>query len=776
MKSSLLAAVFVGLFGIRVEAAPVDYTREIKPLLQATCVKCHGATSQKSDLRLDTAAAALKGGVSGPSIVPGKSAESILIQTVEGTHDYVPKMPYKRPPLDAAQIGLLKKWIDEGAKAPDDEKPSDDRHWAFIAPEKRPLPDVGVKHPIDAFVLARLKKDGLSFSAPADKRTLIRRIYLDLLGVPPTPAQVQAFLANQDENAALQLVDEVLKSPHYGERWGRWWLDQARYADSNGYSIDAPRQIWKYRDWVVAALNEDMPFDRFTVEQLAGDLIPEATESQKIATGFHRNTQINQEGGIDVEQFRIESVVDRVGTTATVWMGLTVACAQCHDHKFDPISHKEYYQLFAFFNNQTEPTLRVIDGDVDPKELDMDVKELEGKLKAYFKEHADEYAKWEDELGPMSKSLFTPEAKKAIEVAKEKRTFEHTRALFQVGPGAGDQDYRAVNERYLELVALQKGGVTTLVMQEMPEPRKTHILIKGDFTRPDAQVQEGIPAILPPLKTEGKPTRLELARWLMSKDNPLTARVIVNRVWQQYFGRGLVETENDFGTMGSPPSHPELLDWLAVDFRDSGWSLKHLHKLIVTSKTYQQTSSVSKGNKGLAVDPKNYLLWRQTRLRLDAEIVRDVSLAASGLLSEKMNGPPVYPPIPDGVLGLGQVKRPWPLSKGEDRYRRGLYTFVFRSTPPPSLSVFDAPEGFSSCTRRIRSNTPLQALTLLNDAAYFEFAQALTKIIERDGLSSAFERCTSRLPTKEESELLAGLDPLSQARVLLNLDETITRE
>ncbi|WP_254510976.1 PSD1 and planctomycete cytochrome C domain-containing protein [Anatilimnocola floriformis] len=765
------------LFAVSLSAAePVDYLRDIKPVIQAACVKCHGKLTQKSDLKLDTAAAAIAGGVSGPSIVPGKSAESIFIQTIEGKHDYVPKMPYKRPPLDAAQVALLKRWIDEGAKAPADEQPSDDRHWAFIAPKKAPLPDVGVKHPIDAFVVARLKQDKLELSSPAAKHTLIRRLYLDLLGLPPTPAQVAAFVADDSPQAWERAVDQVLESPHYGERWGRWWLDQARYADSNGYSIDAPRQIWKYRDWVVSALNRDLPFDQFTVEQLAGDLLADATEPQKIATGFHRNTQINQEGGIDPEQFRIESVIDRVGTTGTVWLGLTIACAQCHDHKFDPISHKEYYQLFAFFNNQSEPTLRVIDGDVDPKEVDAEIKELEQKLKAYFKKYADDYAKWEEELGPMSRSLFTPEATKAIAIEKKKRSFEHTRALFQVGPGAADQDYRAINERYLELVALQKGGVTTMVMEEMKQPRKTTIFLKGDFTRPDAEVTEGVPAVLPPLKTEKRPNRLQLANWLVTAENPLTARVIVNRVWQQYFGRGLVETENDFGTMGSPPTHPELLDWLAVDFRDNGWSLKKLHKLIVTSDTYRQSSTVTPQSRGLVVDPKNYLLWRQTRLRLDAEIVRDVSLAASGLLAEKQGGPPVYPPIPEGVLGLGQVKRPWPLSKGDDRYRRGLYTFVFRATPPPSLSVFDAPEGFSTCTRRIRSNTPLQALSLLNDAAHFEFAQSLEKVIQKDGLVVAFERCVSRPPTMQEKELLSKLDTLSQARVLLNLDETITRE
>ncbi len=773
---SALIWFLVGPLVAELRAAPVDYVREIKPLLQATCVKCHGASTQKSDLKLDTAAAALKGGVSGPSIIPGKSAESSLIQSIEGKHEYVPKMPYKRPPLDAAQITLLKKWIDEGAKAPADEKPSDDRHWAFVAPIKRPLPETGTQQPIDAFIRARLAKENLTPSPTAEKRTLIRRVYLDLIGLPPTPQQVEAFVSDNDPKAWENVIDEVLQSPHYGERWGRWWLDQARYADSNGYSIDAPRQIWKYRDWVIEALNRDLPFDQFSIEQLAGDLLPAATEPQKIATGFHRNTQINQEGGIDPEQFRIESVIDRVGTTGTVWLGLTIACAQCHDHKFDPISHKEYYQFFAFFNNQSEPTLKVIDKGVNPAIIDAELKQLEAKLTQYMAGQQDEFAAWEKDLGEMSKKLLSQDALKYLAVAPEERNFTHKRTLFAAGPGAADQAFRALNERYAELSTLLSGGVTSMVLQEMPQPRKTTIFLKGDFTRPDAVVQEGVPAILPALTSAARPNRLDLAKWIVSTDNPLTARVLVNRIWQQYFGRGLVETENDFGTMGSAPSHPELLDWLAVDLRENGWSLKKLHRLIMTSDTYRQSSSALAGNRGLAVDPKNYLLWRQTRLRLDAEIVRDVSLAASGLLSPKLGGPPVFPPIPEGVLGLGQVKRAWAQSKGEDRYRRGLYTFVFRATPPPSLSVFDAPEGFSTCTRRIRSNTPLQALTLLNDASYFEFAQALEKIIVRNGLAAAFQRCVSRSPTTEETELLKKLDSLTQARVLLNLDETITRE
>lgn len=629
----------------------------------------------------------------------------------------------------------------------------------------------------------------MKLSPPAAPETLLRRLHLDLTGLPPAPQQ-------KKEPEIATAADSLLQSSHYGERWARWWLDQARYADSNGYSIDAPRSMWPYRDWVINALNQDMPFDQFTLEQIAGDLLPKPSREQLIATGFHRNTQINQEGGIDKEQFRIESVFDRVATTGTVWLGLTIGCAQCHDHKFDPISHREYFQLYAFLNNQDEPTLSVPDPSLDSAKLTAEQKSLQARITAYIKDHQDAFAEWESELGPASRKLLSKDQQKALTLPAEKRSFYQQRALFTAGPGAADQAYRSLNERLTEVDALLRNGATTLVMKELPQPRKTTIYIKGDFTRPSDEVGPAVPAVLHPLPEGTKRDRLALAHWLVDAKNPLTARVTVNRVWQQYFGRGLVETENDFGTMGTLPTHPELLDWLAVDFMEHGWSLKHLHKLIVTSATYQQSSNQPAEKERLAhVDPDNRLLWRQSRLRLDAEVVRDTSLAASGLLSPKMGGPPVYPPIPDGVLSLGQVKRSWPLSKGEDRYRRGLYTFIFRATPPPALSVFDAPDGFSTCTRRIRSNTPLQALTLLNDSACVEFAQALAsrlmqaKKADADRITHAFELCLSRQPTKGESRALnrlleaerqAGADESKTweafSRVMLNLDETITRE
>lgn len=766
--------------------AVVDYTTQIKPLLQQHCVKCHGARTQKSGLRLDTAAAARTGGKRGSAL------PELTIQVISGTHAEIPQMPYKRGPLDSAQVMLVRQWIAEGAHAPADEKPSDDRHWAFIAPVKAPLPAGGAAHPIDAFIGERLTKAGLKPAPQAARETLLRRLHLDLVGLPPTPQELAAFTADKDASVE-ELAQKLLRSPHYGERWGRWWLDQARYADSNGYSIDAPRSMWPYRDWVVNALNRDLPYDEFTLEQLAGDLLPKATQEQVIATGFHRNTQINQEGGIDKEQFRIESVFDRVATTATVWLGLTVGCAQCHDHKFDPISQREYYQFYAFLNNQDEPTLTVADPNFDRPALEKEQKQLEARVTAYMQERQATFTEWEAELGPASRALLNKEQQKALKVPAANRTFGQRRALFTAGPGAADQEYRSINERLTEVETRLRNGTTTLVMKELAQPRKTTLYIKGDFTRPAEGVEPAVPAVLHPLPEGTKPDRLALARWLVDARNPLAARVLVNRVWQQYFGRGLVETENDFGTMGSLPTHPELLDWLAVDFMEHGWSLKHLHQLIVTSATYQQASTLAADK--ARIDPDNRLLWRQNRLRLDAEVVRDASLATSGLLSTKMGGPPVYPPIPDGVLSLGQVKRAWPLSKGADRYRRGLYTFIFRATPPPALSVFDAPDGFSTCTRRIRSNTPLQALTLLNDSACVEFAQALAGRLIKEAktdegrLAQAFQLCVSRTPQERERQALLRLLETERkagakegaaweavARVMLNLDETITRE
>src|SRR5438876_679388 len=745
-------ALALALVGV---AAPVDYVRDVKPIFAENCCRCHGASQHKGGLRLDTAAFALKGGETGPAFKPGNSTGSLIVQAIKGIHQEIPRMPYKKRALSDAQIVMIEQWIDQGAQAPADEQPEKSKHWAFVPPERPATPSVKrhawVRNSIDAFILARLEKDGIAPSPEADRVTLIRRLSLDLLGLPPTPEELEEFLRDTRPDAYERWVDRLLASPHYGERWGRWWLDAARYADSNGYSIDAPRQIWKYRDWVIDALNRDLPFDQFALWQLAGDLLPDATLEQKIATGFHRNTQINQEGGIDPEQFRVESVVDRVNTTATVFLGLTLACAQCHDHKFDPFTQREYYQMFAFFNSSEHdghgrgdfgPVLELPTA-AEKKSLEthrQHVQQMESELKRYADELREKAGAWEAGLDDAARQKFKEDVQAALAIQPDHRTAAQKNVVFAAFRDQ-DEGCKILRERLKKLKSDTPKVTTTLVMRELPEPRETHVFIKGDFTRPGEKVNPAVPAVLPPLvasAARAQPfNRLDLARWIVATNNPLTARVIVNRVWQQYFGKGIVETENDFGTQGSPPSHPELLDWLAsellepaADHAANRWSLKHLHRLIVTSAVYRQSSQARPDLRD--IDPNNRLLARQSRLRLDAEIVRDACLASAGLLSSKMGGPSVNPPQPDGVMTLGQSKHPWKPSAGEDRYRRGIYTQFYRATPHPALNVFDAPDAFSACTRRLRSNTPLQALTLLNDRQFYELAQALAARVLRE--------------------------------------------
>jgi mono/diheme cytochrome c family protein len=837
-------------------AVAVDYVREVKPIFAEHCYRCHGASQQKGELRMDTAALALKGGENGPAFKAGKSAESLIVQAIKGEHDSISRMPYKKPPLSDEQIALIAKWIDEGASAPADEQPESNVHWAFVKSERPKAPEVQQKdwarNAIDHFILAKLEKEKIKPSPEADRVTLMRRVCLDLTGLPPSVEEVDAFVKDTSPDAYERLVERLLKSPHYGERWGRHWLDVARYADSNGYSIDAPRSIWKYRDWVINALNRDTPFDQFTIEQLAGDLLPNATLEQKIATGFNRHTQINQEGGIDPEQFRVESVMDRVNTTATAFLGLTVACAQCHDHKFDPISQKEYYQFYAFFNTTINDGhgkgapdgMLEIPGEQEPVEsLEKEREEAEADLDRYLDTKGSELVKWEQALTEEEKGKLKPDVLAALKVTFSERTTKQKRIVYAVFRG-DDAEFKQRNTKLTRLERRQPKPITTLVMVEEKQPRDTTVFIKGDFTRPGRKVKPGVPEILHDLKPKAtaankgtqvhglaaageaveaaKPerlTRLDLAKWIVDPENPLTPRVTVNRIWQQYFGRGIVETENDFGTQGIPPTNPELLDWLAnelispSDKNVKPWSLKHIHRLIVTSATYRQSSKV---RSDLAnIDANNKLLARQNRLRLDSEIVRDVGLSASGLLNAKIGGPSVFPPQPAGVMTLGQVKREWKPSNGPDRYRRGMYTFFWRATPHPALTVFDAPDAFSTCTRRIRSNTPLQSLTLLNDEAFVEFSQGMaTRVLGEPGtddqrLTRAFRCALSRSPSAEEKQRLRKLldeelaalkknpeeakqilgskaprdaDPVQLAawttvsRVILNLDETITRE
>ncbi|MGI8604752.1 MAG: DUF1549 and DUF1553 domain-containing protein [Verrucomicrobiales bacterium] len=684
-------------------------------------------------------------------------------------------------------------------------------HWSFIAPVRPAVsalrtPNSALRNPVDAFILARLEKEKIQPSPEADHVTLIRRLSLDLLGLPPTPAEVDEFLNDLRPEAYERLVDRLLASPHYGERWGRHWLDVARYADSNGYSIDAPRSIWKYRDWVIDAHNRDLPFDQFAIEQLAGDMLPKATLDQKIATGFHRNTQINQEGGIDKEQFRIESIIDRVNTTGTAFLGLTIGCCQCHDHKFDPLTQKEFYGLFAFFNNAEEPDLPLAsEEDVSrAKDIDSKVVAYIAALPAGDAGIWDRMLAWERSLTPSQRQALSQAVREAFDVGFDKRTDEQKQTVLTAFIEHADEN--KPHQAAIKEMRTRKPVIfTTMVMREMAKPRRTYFFIKGDFTRDGGTVGPAAPAVLHPLTKAPMPNRLDLARWMVDPQNPLIARVTMNRLWQQHFGKGIVETENDFGTQGIPPSHPELLDWLAAEFMAQNWSLKAMHRIIVNSATYRQSSRARPELNG--VDPNNKLLARQTRFRLDAEVVRDAALSASGLLNRKLGGPSVFPPIPDGVMSLGQVKREWKVSTNEDRFRRGLYTFFFRATPPPALAVFDAPDTFSACTRRIRSNTPLQALTLLNDQQFYELAQGLAARLLGEGpkpdidrLDFAFRLCTSRAPKPDEIQTLQqlleqqmargeglsvvpiGMEPgvftawTIVARVLLNLDESITRE
>jgi mono/diheme cytochrome c family protein len=834
-----------------VKPAAVDYLRDVQPILTKHCVACHGAKKAESDLRLDSGAALKVGGYSGSPVVAHKSAESILIQVVTGNGD-LSSMPPKGDKLSAAEVAVLARWIDAGAPLPQaitdapnsvsakpalDPKKAD--HWAYKPIKVTAPPAVKngtwVRNSIDGYILAKLEAAGLAPSPEAEKAVLIRRLYLDLIGLPPSPAEVEEFLFDNKPGAYERLVDRLLASPHFGERWGRHWLDAARYADSNGYTIDSGRTIWKYRDWVIDALNADMPFDQFTIEQIAGDMLPGATLEQEIATGFHRNTLVNEEGGTDKEQFRVEAVVDRVSTVGTVWLGLTVACARCHDHKYDAISQREFYQLFALLNNCSEPSLTFATEHQSKEEpaLQAEIAQVKKRLAEVDKNSPGRQLGWEkivrEELRKLEKSEDYPETVDvladfiaALDTPVEKRT-EVQKTLLSEKFRKNDVEKVNLDGQLADLNAklkqLKAKITTTLIVREMKTPRESYIHIRGDFLRKGAVVQPGTLAVLPPLKTaDGKPaTRLDLARWLVTRDNPLTPRVTMNRVWQQLFGQGIVGTENDFGTQGDAPTHPELLDYLAQSFVTGGapktpWSLKAMLREIVTSATYRQASHARADL--AAKDPYNKLLGRQARIRLEAETIRDTALAASGLLTREIGGPGVYPPQPEGIYAFTQQRKFWPATEGADRYRRGMYTYFWRSSPYPFLMTFDAPDANATCTRRIRSNTPLQALTLANDRSFVEMAQALGDRVlkekhstDADRIAAAFRLALVREPQARETATLvkflqsqraaAKAEPLAAvdsepgalatgvaeriawtavARVLLNLDEFITRE
>jgi hypothetical protein len=785
--------------------AQPGFNRDIRPILSDKCFYCHGPDEKKREakLRLDVAESAYAEHDSGRAIVPGQPDDSELLNRIlsHDKDDVMPPPKAKKPPLTKDEVATLRRWIAQGAKY---EGP-----WAFLPLNQAPPPAVKnnawVRNPIDNYILARLEHEDIAPSPEADRATLIRRLYLDLLGLLPTPEEVAAFVADAAPDAYEKLVDRTLANPHYGERWGRHWLDQARYADSNGYSIDAPRTMWPYRDWVIKALNDDLPFDEFTIEQLAGDLLPAPTKNQLIATGFHRNTMINQEGGTKPEQFRVEAMIDRTNTTGAVWLGLTVGCAQCHSHKFDPIPQREFYQMCAFFNqgedvNSTGATVSVARGEVfghPVKPTSADIKSIK------YPKAVPTQEEWEEKERDRLEKLPADEQPTALFLAL--RIADSTRQ---------PEEKKLIAEAYAKAYPKAKGkkGKTEdpdvadlMIMQDLAKPRTNYLLIRGDYTRPDEKTGPLQPGVITAVnaafhdpQTEFH-NRLDLARWLVNPENPLTPRVTMNRVWMHYFGRGIVETDEDFGTQGSGPTNPELLDWLARELIQQHWSMKAMHRLIVTSATYRQSS---KARPDLAEkDPRNILLARQERVRVEAEIVRDAALSASGLLDETIGGPSVHPPQPEDVYSFTQAKKSWVDDKGGNRYRRGLYTQFYRSAPYPLLTTFDTPDFSLVCTRRARSDTPLQALNVANDPAFLELEEALAKRIRKElpngdlqaQVRRAFEICLSREPSPKELSILtnyaAGRDlhpsdsdrPSSTdleevARVLFNTDNFITRE
>ena len=839
--------------GLRTEAsARVDFARQIAPILENRCQACHGAAQQQSGLRLDDGAAALKGGYSGPVIVPGSSSTSRLVRLISGNEgDLV--MPPFGDRLSFDEVRLIGAWIDEGAHWPATEAdaksarldPPGSDHWAFRPIAKPDPPAVRrvswVRSPIDRFVLARLEREGVEPAAPASRATLIRRVSLDLTGLPPSRRDVDAYLGDPSPAAYERFVDQLLESPHYGERWATQWLDLARYADSDGYEKDSERPYaWRWRQWVIEALNDDMPFDRFTIEQIAGDVLPSPSVDQQVATGFHRNGLKNREGGVKLEQFRYEETVDRTNTVGTVWLGLTVGCAQCHDHKYDPISQEEYYRFFAFFNSIEEAEIAApMPGEIGPylKALPEYLKhrrdllqanrvyELLPAWEAKMVEAADNPGKWTDwdhALDAVQKYLDNGEG-----IVRKHRSERSDREQLKLEDHFiknyhrviskelwKELDWVGLREQLLRMRAETPDLTYARAVADTNPARRTHIHLRGGWNAPGVPVEPGTPDILPPLAQQGKHPRLALAEWLVSRENPLTARVIANRVWQEYFGRGIVPTADDFGTRSPGPTHPALLDWLASEFIGSGWSLKGLHKAIVMSATYRQSSDSRPDVED--ADPENELLARQRRLRLPAELVRDVALAASGLLDTRIGGPSVRPAQPPGVADLayaGSVK--WEASRGTDGYRRGLYTFLQRTAPYPQLVNFDMPDRTAARCARERSNTPLQALNLLNDSTFVEAARALAmqslatgRSVFDDSIRAAFRSCLSRAPTAaelrhltqyyseqkaifdSEPELAAEFMPLDipgldaaqaaawtgVASVLLNLDEFITRE
>lgn len=800
--------------GAGTASAPVlSYNRDVLPILAENCFACHGFDQgkRKAGLRLDTAEGAnatLKSGAR--AVVPRETSSSELIRRIISTNtDEMMPPPESGKHLEAREQATLRRWIEQGARY--------EPHWAFIPPRQtEPLsPPRGwatSSHPIDRFIGARLAREKVRPSPAADRATLIRRVSLDLTGLPPTPLELDAFLNDPRADACERVVDRLLASEHFGERWASWWLDLAHYADSDGYLTDQLRpQAWRYRQWVVDAFNQDLPFDRFTIAQIAGDLLPNATAAETLGTGFLRNTLSNREGGADLEEFRVRQVVDRTVTFGTTWLGLTLGCAECHDHKYDAITQREFYQMYAFFNNADEVNIDTpLPGELlapsDKPARAAKRAELLAPVAARLTElqqawerkllwteaHPGADHQWDralEVLGLVWGGGLGEGQLEGINIIKtplaERTPNQRDRLLSYflkngsaIAPEAFAELKLAQLDSKLEALAKETPSVSRApTMMETRAPRVTRLHLAGDFRRPGDELKPATLSVLPPLPPGSGRNRLALARWLVSGEHPLTARVTVNRLWQEFFGRGLAATSENLGVRGERPSHPELLDWLALEFQRQSWSIKSLLRQIVLSQTYRQSS---RARPDLAQrDPMNILLARQSRLRLSAEAVRDVALATSGLLSRTVGGPSVRPPQPDSVSAEG-FENKWETSKGADRYRRGLYTFIQRTSPFAQFVTFDRPESSRACTRRERSNTPLQALTLLGDPVFVEAAQALAARVRREvrgdevrRLDHAFRLALSRAPSREERTRL--LSYLGQERQRFDNDPTAAR-
>ncbi len=786
--SPILAALVVALpaFG-----AKLDYNEDVRPILSENCFYCHGpdGNKRKAKLRLDVREVALQK----KAFAPGDAEASELVKRLfsKDSEEVMPP-PDSHRTVTAAQKEILKRWIAEGAEYK--------AHWAFTAPARPALPANGEKNPVDAFVVEKLTKAGLKLSPEAPKATLLRRLSLDLTGLPPTPEETTVFLADASPDAYGKQVDRLMASPHYGERMVLPWLDASRYADSNGFQQDGDTFQWIWRDWLVKNLNADKPFDQLSTEMLAGDLLPNATLDQKIATAFNRNHILNGEGGNIAEEQRYVSLFDRVESTTTTWLGMTVACAQCHDHKYDPVTQKDYYQWMDAFNHVNERGVpgggvSLVKGVATRFRLDTTTVEVPAP------EHTAELAKRQTDLDKLNKD-YGINQKKAYEAWLAKPTKDKGMLPKEIQPllaadkqrtAAEDKQLRAhydkvvfvedrkkipaflaIDDAKLKLDGYRNDMVPRVMVMSDGQNRETNILDRGAYLAKKEKVTFDAPGFLPPLPKDAPKNRLGLAQWLFRPEHPLAARVQVNRQWQELFGKGIVRTSEDLGVQSDRPTHQELLDWLSVEFRESGWKTKALQKLILTSKTYRQSSHVTKEQ--LQKDPENKLLSHAPRLRLPSMVLRDVALRSSGLLNDQIGGVPVYPYLPDSPWESLAITKErdftYPQSKGADLYRRSLYTFWRRTIAP--VNMFDISARQTCRVRTAVTSSPLHALTMLNDPTWVEAARVLAQRVTKEQstdearLARAFALVLGREPSGKEPALLAKL--LANQRTVYSAD------